>query len=80
MFSYTTAKPSSHAVSSRNRTAQHAGWWIKRASGSQMGMEARRAGVGPRGPCSPDDNPVELAFSRLRAFLRTAVERPVEGL
>jgi len=31
-------------------------------------------------PYSPDYNPIELAFSRLKALLRKAAERTVEGL
>jgi transposase len=31
-------------------------------------------------PYSPDFNPIENAFSKLKALLRTAAERTVEGL
>jgi transposase len=31
-------------------------------------------------PYSPDFNPIELAFSKLKALLRAAAERTVEGL
>ena len=31
-------------------------------------------------PCSPDFNPIELAFSKFKARLRQAAERTVEGL
>ena len=31
-------------------------------------------------PCSPDLNPIELAFSKLKSLLRRAGERTVEGL
>ncbi len=31
-------------------------------------------------PYSPDDNPIELAFSKLKRLLREAAERAVEGL
>ena len=31
-------------------------------------------------PCSPDFNPIENAFARLKAMLRKAAERTVDGL
>jgi len=31
-------------------------------------------------PCSPDLNPIENAFSKLKALLRKAVERTTDGL
>ena len=31
-------------------------------------------------PCSPDLNPIEMAFSRLKALLRKAAERTADGL
>lgn len=31
-------------------------------------------------PCSPDFNPIENAFAKLKALLRKAAERTVEGL
>ncbi|MCJ2097412.1 transposase, partial [Methylobacterium sp. E-046] len=31
-------------------------------------------------PYSPDFNPIEMAFSKLKALLRRAAERTVEGL
>ena len=31
-------------------------------------------------PYSPDLNPIEMAFSKLKALLRKAAERTVEGL
>ena len=31
-------------------------------------------------PYSPDFNPIEMAFSKLKALLRKAAERTVEGL
>ncbi len=31
-------------------------------------------------PCSPDFNPIELAFAKLKARLRKAAERTVDGL
>lgn len=34
----------------------------------------------PRTPYSPDFNPIEKAFSKLKALLRKASERTVEGL
>ena len=31
-------------------------------------------------PCSPDFNPIEMAFAKLKALLRKAAERTVDGL
>lgn len=31
-------------------------------------------------PYSPDFNPIEMAFAKLKAFLRKAAERTIEGL
>jgi transposase len=31
-------------------------------------------------PCSPDFNPIESAFAKLKALLRKAAERTVDGL
>lgn len=54
--------------------------------GSHKGAKVREAieAVGARllylPPYSPDFNPIENAFSKLKALLRTAAERTVEGL
>ena len=53
---------------------------------SHKGPKARKmiedAGAHPLflPPCSPDFNPIELAFSKLKAKLRKAAERTVDGL
>lgn len=51
----------------------------KRASVGAM-IEAKGARLGFLPPYSPDINPIEMAFSRLRALLRKAAERTVDGL
>ena len=43
-------------------------------------IHAAGAGLVFLPPYSPDYNPIELAFSRLKALLRTAAKRTVEGL
>lgn len=54
--------------------------------GSRKGARVRRlieaAGAGLRflPPCSPDVNPIEMAFAKLKALLRKAAERTVAGL
>ena len=54
--------------------------------GSHNGLAVRRAieAVGARlmflPPYSPDFNPIEMAFGKLKALLRKAAERTVEGL
>jgi transposase len=49
-----------------------------------FGVEAAIKGVGASvlflPPYSPDMNPIEMAFSKLKALLRKAAERTVSGL
>lgn len=51
----------------------------KRASVSTM-IEARGARLAFLPPYSPDFNPIEMAFAKLKALLRKAAERTVDGL
>ena len=51
----------------------------KRA-GAVRAIEAAGATVVYLPPYSPDLNPIELAFAKLKALLRTAGERTVDGL
>jgi len=51
----------------------------KRASIKAM-IEAKGAALRFLPPYSPDFNPIEMAFSKLKALLRKAAERTVEGL
>ena len=43
-------------------------------------IEAARAELRYLPPYSPDFNPIEMAFAKLKALLRKAAERTVEGL
>jgi transposase len=43
-------------------------------------IEARGARLTFLPPYSPDSNPIEMAFARLKALLRKAAERTVDGL
>ena len=51
----------------------------KRASVREM-IEAAGAELRFLPPHSPDLNPIETAFSKLKALLRKAAERTVDGL
>ena len=51
----------------------------KRASVREM-IEAAGAKLRFLPPYSPDFNPIEMAFSKLKALLRKAAERTVDGL
>ena len=51
----------------------------KRASVRAM-IEAKGARLRFLPPYSPDFNPIEMAFSKLKALLRKAAERTVDGL
>ncbi len=51
----------------------------KRASVREM-IEAAGAGLLFLPPYSPDFNPIEMAFAKLKALLRKAAERTVDGL
>ena len=51
----------------------------KRASVREM-IEAKGARLRFLPPYSPDFNPIEMAFSKLKALLRKAAERTVDGL
>ena len=50
------------------------------ADGARVAIEARGARLRHLPPYSPDFNPIEMAFSKLKALLRKAAERTVEGL
>ena len=43
-------------------------------------IEARGARLAFLPPYSPDFNPIEMAFAKLKALLRKAAERTVDGL
>ena len=47
------------------------------APGSDRGADGHRPGEEP--PYSPDFNPIEQTFSKLKALLRTAAERTVDS-
>lgn len=51
----------------------------KRAAAREV-IEARGARLRFLPPYSPDFNPIEMAFAKLKALLRKAAERTVEGL
>ena len=51
----------------------------KRAATREL-IEAAGAELRFLPPYSPDFNPIEMAFSKLKALLRKAEERTVEGL
>jgi len=51
----------------------------KRASVREI-LEAKGARLRFLPPYSPDFNPIEMAFAKLKALLRKAAERTVEGL
>jgi transposase len=51
-----------------------------KATGVREAIEAAGATVRYLPPYSPDLNPIELAFAKLKALLRKAAERTVEGL
>jgi transposase len=51
----------------------------KRASVQEM-IEAKGARLRFLPPYSPDFNPIEMAFSKLKALLRKVAERTVDGL
>ncbi len=51
----------------------------KRAAARRL-IEAAGAGLRFLPPYSPDFNPIEMAFAKLKALLRKAAERTVDGL
>src|SRR3712207_1050867 len=51
-----------------------------KVAGVREAVEARGASLLYLPPCSPDLNPIELAFSKLKRLLRSAAERTTEGL
>ena len=53
---------------------------IHKVSGVREAIEARGAMVPPFPPYSPDLNPIELAFSKLKAFLRASAARSMPRL
>jgi transposase len=51
-----------------------------KAPGVREAIEAAGASVRYLPPYSPDLNPIELAFAKLKALLRKAAERTIDGL
>ena len=51
-----------------------------KVQGARQAIEAKGAERRYLPPCSPDLNPIENAFAKLKAMLRTAAERTIEGL
>jgi transposase len=51
-----------------------------KVAGIREAIEARGATLLYLPPYSPDLNPIEQAFAKLKALLRTAAERSVDGL
>ena len=51
-----------------------------KGAGVRAAIEAAGAKLLYLPPYSPDFNPIENAFSKLKALLRTAAERTIEGL
>lgn len=53
---------------------------VHKVQGVREAVEARGATLLYLPPYSPDLNPIELAFSKLKALLRTAAERTTDAL
>src|SRR5215471_5880350 len=53
---------------------------IHKVAGVQQAIEARGATLLYLPPYSPDLNPIEMAFSKLKAHLRKAAEHTIPGL
>ena len=53
---------------------------VHKVAGVREAVEARGATLLYLPPYSPDLNPIELAFSKLKGLLRAAAERTTEGL
>ncbi len=53
---------------------------VHKVAGVREAVEARGATLLYLPPYSPDLNPIELAFSKLKRLLRSAAERTTEGL
>jgi transposase len=53
---------------------------VHQVAGVREAIDARGATLQPLPPDSPDINPIEQVFSKLKAQLRAAAERTVEGL
>ena len=51
-----------------------------KVQGVRQAIEAKGAKLRYLPPYSPDLNPIENAFAKLKALLRTAAERTIEGL
>ena len=51
-----------------------------KVAGVREAIEARGASLRYLPPYSPDLNPIEQAFAKLKALLRKAAERTVDGL
>jgi len=53
---------------------------VHKVAGVREAIEAARATLIYLPPYSPDLNPIEMAFSKLKAHLREAAERTIDGL
>jgi transposase len=51
-----------------------------KVQGVRQAIEAKDAELRYLSPYSPDLNPIEQAFAKLKELLRTAAERTIEGL
>jgi transposase len=51
-----------------------------KVKGGREAIEARGAALRYLPPCSPDLNPIGQAFAKLKALLRKAAERTVDGV
>ena len=51
-----------------------------KVAGVRAAIEARGAALLSLPPYSPDLNPIEQAFAKLKALLRSAAERTIDGL
>ena len=75
-----TAKPAAE------RSLGHAGFTLTRApelgelGGTMSGIGEAQWRILPLPPYSPDLNPIEMAFAKLKAHLRKAAERSVPAL
>ena len=51
-----------------------------KTAGVRLAIEAAGANLLYLPPYSPDFNPIEMAFSKLKAILRAAAQRTLDGL
>jgi transposase len=64
----------------RNETVFMDNLSVHKVAGVREAIEAAGARVLYLPPYSPDFNPIEVAFSKLKALLRKASERTIPGL